>query len=163
MATTRYYVTPWRELQELGGRLARRGNGFGAAPHLAWTGNGPWSPPVGIEETRDALVLTAELPGVAAEELEIQLENNVLTIRGEKRAARTEDAEAGRYHLWERSHGSFARAFTLPAGVRSEAITAGLDNGVLRVELPKLPEARTRRIPVNGNGGAAPEAGQPAE
>ena len=80
--------------------------------------------------------------------VEITLENNVLTISGEKRESREEGEEGGKYHLVERGFGSFRRSFTLPRTVRGEGITAGFDNGLLTVRLPKAEEAVSRKIEV---------------
>ena len=107
-----------------------------------------WSPAVNVDETPDALRLTAELPGVSSDDVEINLENNVLTIRGEKHEERTEEDAEHRVHLWERRSGSFTRSFTLPRTVSAEDITAEFENGVLTVMMPKAPESRGRRIEV---------------
>jgi HSP20 family protein len=152
MSMTRHYLAPWLELEQLGERLARRGNGFAPGSGAARGADGAWIPPVSIEETQDALLLTAELPGMAADQVELDVEKNVLTIRGEKREARSEEGEGRRYHLWERSHGSFARAFTLPRGVNTDEISAEFDNGLLVIRVPKVPGARSRKIEISGAG-----------
>lgn len=108
-----------------------------------------WAPPVSVEERDDDILLTAELPGMTEEELEISLENNVLTISGEKRESREEGEAGGKFHLVERSFGSFRRSFTLPRTVQAEGITAEFDNGLLSVRLPKADEAISRKIEVS--------------
>lgn len=109
---------------------------------------GEWSPSVNVKETPEGLVLSAELPGMKPEDVEIEFENNVLSIRGEKESETTEE-EGERYHVWERRYGSFHRSFTLPRTIDSSAIQASFDNGILTVSLPKAAEAKSRRIEVN--------------
>jgi HSP20 family protein len=149
MAITRYtYANPWRELDQLTNRLARLFEGPDGFPAPA-TG-GTWVPAVSVEETENDLVLTAELPGMKSEDVDVQLENNILTIRGQKSEEKREEEEGRRYHLWERSYGSFERSFTLPRTVKAEDITAEFENGLLHVRMPKAPEARSRRIQIGG-------------
>ena len=145
MAITRLYMTPWSRLDTFS-RLADWTNGAlsGGAAFGAWT------PAVSVEETPEELLLTAELPGLTPENVEVHVEDGVLTLRGEKREERTAESEGRRYHVWERSHGSFARSFTLPRSVRADGIAATFENGLLRVRLPKAADARSRRIPIQG-------------
>lgn len=111
---------------------------------------GEWFPPVNVRENADGLVLTAEMPGMTAENVEIEFENGVLTIRGQKEEERSEgEGDQERYHIWERRFGSFQRSFTLPRTVSSEAIEAEFENGVLEVRLPKSPEAKSRKISIS--------------
>ena len=152
MAITRYRfrnpgTAPWRELEEMSSRLARFFDENDSALATNRT-TGTWMPAVNVEETSDALRLTAELPGMTHEDISIDLENNVLTISGEKSESRTEGDEERRYHLWERTYGSFQRSFTLPRSVKADEIRATFDNGILEVHLPKLPEAKGRKIAV---------------
>ena len=104
-----------------------------------------------MSETKEELILTAELPGLAEEEIHLELENDVITISGEKAEERTEDDEERRYHLWERSYGSFRRSFTLPRAVSGNEVSAVFDNGVLTVRLPKVAEAKGRTIEISKN------------
>lgn len=150
MAITRYtrrtpVYSPWRELEEASSQLARF---FDDSPFSTGTNGGTWLPPVNVEETKEEMVLTAELPGMTHEDIEIELENNVLSISGEKAEERTEGEEDRRYHLWERRYGSFQRSFTLPRTVMADDISATFDSGVLTVRLPKAPEAKGRRIEI---------------
>lgn len=150
MAITRYTTAnPWRELDQLTNRLNRMFDGANGA-HPVTSAAPRWAPAVSVEETQDELILTAELPGMKPEEVEIELENNVLSLRGEKRQERREEDESRRYHVWERSYGSFHRAFTLPHTVRADDIAAEFADGLLRVRMPKVPEARARRIEIRG-------------
>jgi HSP20 family protein len=105
-----------------------------------------FEPAVDITERDDALVLTAELPGLSRDDITVELENNVLTIRGEKKEERTEEGEE-RY-VYERRYGSFSRSFTLPRSVDPDRISARYDRGVLTVTMPKAPEGKGRRIEV---------------
>jgi HSP20 family protein len=85
-----------------------------------------------------------------SDDVDLQIENNILTIRGEKQEERKEEDENRRFHVWERSYGSFQRSFTLPRTVKADEITAEFEDGLLRVSMPKSPEARGRRIQVGG-------------
>ena len=138
-------LSPWADFDVLANRLHRAFSDSGLG-NLTYGAN--WVPPVSVEERSDEIILTAELPGMNGDAVEITLENNVLTISGEKRESREEGEEGGRYHLVERSFGSFRRSFTLPRTVRGEGITAGFDNGLLTVRLPKAEEAVSRKIEV---------------
>ena len=107
-----------------------------------------WMPAVDVAENRDAIMLTAELPGIDEKNLRIDLDNNVLTIAGEKMQERREDDDSNAYFLTERFYGAFQRAFTLPRTVDVDNIRADYDKGVLKVTLPKLPQAKGRQIQI---------------
>ena len=109
-----------------------------------------WMPAMEIIEKDDALIVTAELPGVAMKDVDITLEDGVLTIRGEKKEEKKE-SEEGRFHMWERRYGSFQRAFTLPKAVDAGKITAKFENGVLTIMLAKTEKAKVqgRKIPIS--------------
>ena len=111
-----------------------------------------WSPSVEVADTTEALVLTAELPGLAEDDLTLTIENNLLTIAGEKKAERTVREDDERMLLSERYYGSFQRAFTLPATVDVDRIAAVFEKGVLTITLPKTPQAKGRVIAVNAKG-----------
>ena len=147
MAITRWTNrNPWRELDALSNRLGLVFDDAMPTP----ASSGAWLPAVNVEETPEELVLTAELPGLTDDDIEIELENSVLTIRGEKTAERHEGDESKKYHVWERSYGSFQRSFTLPRTVAADKIAADFENGVLHVRMPKAPEAKGRRIAIGG-------------
>lgn len=106
-----------------------------------------WTPAVDIAETEDALTLYAELPGLSKENVEITLEDNVLTIKGERKFEREETKE--NYHRIERAYGTFHRSFHLPSNVRSDQVEASFKEGVLRVDIPKQEEAKPRKIAIS--------------
>ncbi|MDA0328607.1 MAG: Hsp20/alpha crystallin family protein [Gemmatimonadetes bacterium] len=135
----------WRDLDEAPNRLGRLFDDTALFPGAR---EGHWIPPVSVAENVDALTLTAELPGLKEEDISIELENNVLTISGEKVETRTEDDEEARYHIWERSFGSFSRSFTLPRTVDGSDVEATFEGGVLSIKLPKVSESKGRRIEI---------------
>jgi len=105
-----------------------------------------WVPAVDVVEQADAIRIAAELPGVKPEDVKISVEGNVLSVQGTKRQASEEQTE--RVHRYERTYGSFARTFTLPATVDTAQIKAAYDTGVLTVTLPKAELAKPRQIAV---------------
>ncbi len=150
MALVRYTPKPtfasWPDLDLFSNRLSRVfGNAWDATEPT-----GAWIPAVNVEEAADELLLTAELPGMREEDINVNIENNILTIRGEKREAREEADEGLKYHVWERRYGSFHRSFTLPRSVQADEIRADFESGVLTVRLPKAPEAKSRPIAIGG-------------
>ena len=109
---------------------------------------GTWNPSVDIFETKDQVVLEAELPGMKREDFELSVENNTLTLKGERKFEKQEQTD--NYHRVERSYGSFVRSFTLPQTVNAEGAAAEYKNGVLRVSLPKREEVKARKIEISG-------------
>jgi len=105
-----------------------------------------WTPTCDVREDKEHLTITLDLPGVKPEDVKISLENQVLTIRGEKRQS-TETTDE-RWHRYERSYGSFERSFTLPTTVDAERIQANAEHGVLTITLPKVERAKPREIPI---------------
>jgi HSP20 family protein len=106
----------------------------------------PWIPSVQMTETNGSIEITAELPGVGKEDVGVDLENNVLTIHGEKKEEK-EEKEKERY-LYERYYGSFQRSFSLPTPVDENKVTANFKNGVLKIHLEKTAEAKGKKIPI---------------
>lgn len=148
MALARYtrrspVFSPWLELEDMSSRLNRLfsepGAGEASRPVV-------WSPSVNVEETKEELLLTAELPGMNIEDIEIEVENNILSLRGEKRAE--EEKEDRKFHVWERCYGSFERSFTLPRTVKADQISAQFKDGILHIQMPKAPEAKGRKIAI---------------
>ena len=115
-------------------------------------GTRSFSPAVDIFEEKDAIVVHAELPGVKAEDLHITVENDLLTISGERKFQRKD--ENGEWHRVESLYGTFTRSFALPKTVSADQIEANLDGGVLMVRLPKRQEAKPRKIEVKPGSGA---------
>src|SRR5438270_11302020 len=111
---------------------------------------GSWNPSVDIYENKDQIVLEAELPGMKREDFDLSVENNVITLRGERHFEKTDESD--NYHRVERAYGSFTRSFTLPNTVTAEGATAEYSNGVLRVALPKREETKAQRIEIKTNG-----------
>ena len=105
-----------------------------------------WAPAVDIFERGEDTIVRAELPGVRKEDVDLKVENNVLTLRGEKR--RDEAAEQEHYHRSERHYGSFTRSFKLPSTVDTSRIQARYENGVLEIVVPKAEEAKPKQIEV---------------
>lgn len=148
MTITRYrnrnWLSPWNELD----RMSRRLNRFFGESGLSEPEPASWIPAVNVEETNDNLILTADLPGLTEENIEIAFENGVLTIRGQKKDRRDASGEDRRYHVSERWSGSFQRSFTLPRTVSVNDISATFEHGVLRVHMPKAAESRGRTIQI---------------
>jgi HSP20 family protein len=112
-----------------------------------------WFAPTDVSEDANSLQITLEVPGVRPEDVKISLENNLLTVRGEKRQEAEERNE--RVHRYERSYGTFERSFALPNTVDADKISANYENGILRISIPKSERARPREIPVSATSGAA--------
>ncbi len=110
-----------------------------------------WSPVVDVRETQDQLMLQAELPGMTADDVDVSVENGVLTISGEKRQEIREGEENSNYHLVERRYGRFERRFTLPRSVDAEKVAADYENGILTITLPKVEKAKPRRIQIKAS------------
>lgn len=108
-----------------------------------------FAPAIDVSETSNAFIVEAAVPGLKADDLNVSVENNVLTISGEIR----QEAESGErnYHRIERRYGKFQRVLTLPNTVKVDAINASMTNGVLRLEIPKADEVKPRRININVN------------
>jgi HSP20 family protein len=109
-----------------------------------------WAPALDIAERTDAYLVTVELPGVKLDDLEITLEDGLLTIQGERQF--TSESSEEQYHRVERSSGAFRRSITLPAHVMTDAVEASMEDGVLRILVPKADEAKPKRIQVTPGG-----------
>ena len=147
------WAAPFRELDLLRDmtRAATRLCGEGASAPT-------WTPPVDLFERPEAVVVDLEIPGISPDAIDIQLEENILVVRGERVfEGPGEDATTRRI---ERAYGHFARTIKLPAGVKVDDITATVTNGVLRITAPKAPEPRPRKIAVTT---APVEAATPAQ
>ena len=106
-----------------------------------------WAPSVDIEEEADKYLIVADLPGVDKKDIEVNLENGVLSIRGEKKVEKETDKGSKR-HRTERFYGSFARSFTLPTTVKANKVDASYKDGVLKLVIPKAEEAKPKAIDI---------------
>ena len=118
---------------------------FGSDPE--GVSNRTWIPRVDIRESADGLTLLMDVPGLGKDDLNITLENNVLTIAGERKFEADEKANES-YHRLERQYGAFSRSFTLAPTVRTDKVEASFKDGVLTVHLPKQEESKPRRISI---------------
>jgi HSP20 family protein len=117
--------------------------------HLVGTDAPGWTPPVDLYETPSDFVLSAELPGLARDQIDIHAEENRVVIRGERATVSGREIRCEQYHRVERGHGRFSRAFTLPEPIDVGAVTAELKDGILTVTMPKAADRGTRRIAVS--------------
>lgn len=134
----------WDEFRQMREEMDRLLSGVIGGTALAPRAVTEWVPAVDITETPDEIILSAELPGMTKDDVQIEVQDNVLTIRGEKKEEREE--KEGKRYIYERRFGSFTRSFTLPANVDPNRISARFENGVLKVTVPKTEEARGRRV-----------------
>ena len=147
---------PVRELTSLQDEMNRLFNTFFDTPRTGGSNAATvrrWVPAMDLVETDDHFILRADLPGLSEEDVTIELEDNVLTVSGERNAEH-EDKGEGFYRV-ERSFGSFRRSMTLPEGVDPETVTAQFDKGVLEIRIPKPQERKPRRVSIQV-GGANP-------
>ena len=143
-------ITPWSELETLSNRMRRWMDypGFTSslfrAPLLSE--DTTWLPAVELAESDGEFVLTAEIPGMSKDDVDISVEDNVLTLKGEKKFEHEEKKD--RMHIREREYGSFERCFTLPRNVEANKIKAEYHDGVVELHMPKGPEAKGRHIEI---------------
>ncbi len=134
--------TPFTEMDRLSQAMTR----LFEPPHEASAAQVTWTPAIDVSEDKDKIVLFADLPGVAEKDVDVQIEKDVLTLRGERTLTR--DGGAEQYRRFERASGKFVRSFTLPPTIDVEHVTAQLKEGVLTLTLPKKPEAQPKKISV---------------
>jgi HSP20 family protein len=142
---------PFRDLASLQERMNRMFDesfrGIGRGGEEDWALGGSWAPAVDIYEHEGNIVLKAELPGIDPKDVDIRLENGVLTLRGERKL--DQEVKKENYHRVERTYGAFSRSFTLPTMVDQEKIKAEYKDGVLKLHLPKKDEAKPKQIQIN--------------
>jgi HSP20 family protein len=137
---------PFRELSSLQTEMNRLFNAAFEGPGGGNGGARRWTPAMDLLETEDEFVLRADLPGLSESDVNIELEDNVLTVSGERKAEHEERGEG--FHRIERSYGAFRRSLTLPEGVDPEGVSASFDKGVLEVHIPKPEERKPRRVAI---------------
>ena len=108
---------------------------------------GEWAPSVDVTETKDDITVTAELPGVKQEEVDIAITDDVLTLKGEKKEEK--EVKEKNYHRIERSYGSFQRSIGLPVGVQADKAKATYKDGILKITVPKVEEAKPKQIKID--------------
>lgn len=136
---------PARELDTLQSDVNRLFDGFFGRSAPAGSGR-RWIPPMDLVETDDHLVLRADLPGLARDDIEIEVKDNVLTIAGERKSEHEEKGEG--FHRVERAFGRFSRSLDLPRGIATDQVDARFDRGVLEVRIPKPEERKPTRIEI---------------
>ena len=139
-------LTPWSAFNDLESTFNRFlgdiGKEFGVAERA-------WAPAVDLRENEDSFVIHADIPGMKKDEIDIEVVEDVVTIKGERKKE-TEKKE-GNYHRVERKYGTFLRTIEIPSGFNSENVTAKFHDGVLEITLPKLEEQKPRTIKVQAN------------
>ena len=147
---------PVRELNTIQSEMNRLFNTFFETP--SGQGGGPatsrrWLPAMDLVESGDEFVLRADLPGLGEEDVNIEVEDNVLTISGERKSEHEQRGDG--YYRLERASGSFSRSLTLPEGVDPESVHASFDRGVLEVRIPKPEQRKPRKVTISAGGGAS--------
>jgi HSP20 family protein len=147
MALARW--TPARDIPSIRDEMNRLVNEFlgrGPGEEGTWS-SGAWMPPVDIYESDEALVVKAELPGFSKEDIAVELKDNTLMLRGERK--REAEMQEGNYHRMERTYGVFQRSFVLPTTVDQQKVKATYKDGVLELTLPKVEAAKPRRVAIS--------------
>ncbi|MBI3455302.1 MAG: Hsp20/alpha crystallin family protein [Candidatus Rokubacteria bacterium] len=140
-------LTPWSGLTSLRKEMDRLFERFWDLDFPELPGAlGEWSPKVDLSETKDTLVVKAEIAGIDPKEIQVSLQDQILTIKGEKKQEKEEKDE--HYYRVERSYGAFARTVRLPVPVDGSKVTAAFKNGLLTITLPKTPAAKGTTIPI---------------
>ena len=144
-------ITRWDPFRDLGILQERMNRVFEDAAVRGWKNDEPsattsWSPAVDIYETDSEIMVQAELPGIDRKDIALQLENNVLTLKGDRRFEKETNQE--NYHRIERSYGAFSRAFTIPTIVDEDKIRADYRDGILKIALPKKEQVKAKQIKI---------------
>jgi HSP20 family protein len=139
---------PFRDMMSIQDEMNKLFDDFLGRPLMRteWS-EGVWNPSVDISETKDNVIIKAEIPGLSKEDVKISMQDNMLTLTGEKKQEK-EEKEAN-YHRVERSYGAFSRSFALPTSVKSDKIKATYKDGVLFITLPKTEEVKPKEIPIS--------------
>jgi HSP20 family protein len=154
---------PAREINSLQQEMNRLFNTFFETPARGASGTGArrWIPAMDLVETDEHFVLRADLPGLAEADVELSLEDNVLTLSGERKADHESPGEG--YYRVERATGTFSRSLTLPEGVDGDAIAARFDKGVLEVRIPKPEQRKPRKLQISVGDAPAQIEGRAAD
>jgi HSP20 family protein len=139
---------PLREISSIQSEVNRLFNTFFDTPVTATERR--WVPAMDLVESEDHFVLRADLPGLTQDDVNVELEDNVLTVSGERKAEHEERKEG--YHRVERAYGRFSRSLTLPDGIDPESVEARFENGVLEVRVPKPEQRKPQRVAINVGG-----------
>jgi HSP20 family protein len=139
-------LTPWTGMTSLRKEMDRLFERFVEPVWSEMPTLGEWEPKLDVTETKDSVIVKAELPGVEQKDIAVSLQDEVLTVKGEKESEK--DEKDKQYHRVERSHGAFYRAIRLPVAVEAGKVTATFKDGVVIITLPKAPEAKGTAIPV---------------
>lgn len=139
-------LAPWSALRDIETQFNRFLGEFGNDFPF---GDRTWAPAVDLRETADAFVVHADIPGLKKEEIDIEVVEDVVTIKGERK--KDEEKKDGNYHRVERTFGSFLRSVEIPGGFDSEKVSAKFEDGVLEITLPKLAEQKPRVVKVTAN------------
>jgi len=139
---------PFRDLVSIQDEMNQLFDDFFGRPvtRTEWT-EGVWSPTVDVSEDEDNVIIKAEMPGTKKEDVKISIQDNVLTLKGQKKQEKEEKDK--NYHRVERSYGSFCRSFQLPTSVKTDKIKANYKDGVLNITLPKTEEVKPKEIPIS--------------
>lgn len=143
---TQRALAPWSSMTNLKQEMDRIFDRFFETRPDEFFGLGEWAPTLDLSETKDALVAKLEVPGMDPKDIQISLQEQLLTVKGEKKHEKEEKDE--RYHRVERSYGAFTRAIRLPVAVDPGRVSAAYKNGLLTITLPKTPAAKGTVIPV---------------
>jgi HSP20 family protein len=143
MAITRW--RPFKDLISIQNEMNRLFDDFFGRPftRLEWTEEA-WSPSVDVSETKDNVIVNAEIPGMNKEDVKVSVQDNVLILSGERKQEKEE--KNANYHRIERSYGSFSRSFTLPTSVQADKVKATYKDGILKITLPKTEEVKPKEI-----------------
>lgn len=146
----KHEIQKWEPFRELSGFQDEMNqlfeDFFGRMPTRKMFSEGFWAPLMDIEETKDDILVKAELPGMKKEEVKIQINNDVLSITGERK--REEETREKTYHRIERAYGKFQRMIRLPTEVDASKVKATFENGVLTIRLPKSEQAKPKEIAI---------------
>jgi len=137
----------FRDIVSLQDEMNRLFETFAKGTDTQSLAEGTWAPSVDIYENKDSIIIDAELPGMDQKDISVTVNDNVLTIKGERKQEK--EVKEENYHRVERSYGSFTRSFNLPVGVKADAIKANYKDGVLKVMLPKAEEAKPKQISID--------------